>query len=225
MKLGDASEAKSYLDLVLVAQPRLRPAVALLAELYGETRQWKRAVETLERLAAATDEPAARAALLYRMGEIYQLELGDSERASDLYLKAIDLDPHSVPIMRRLIDYYWAEPDLPSVDELARELEATGALYSSETSAETMARAGTAAALAGDVARAARAGGALGAAGAGPLVMAIAQAAHYADAPLLAAAARTLCGAPGGPSLVAVRGMLVARARKDRRIASVVDVM
>jgi hypothetical protein len=88
-----------------------------------------------------------------------------------------------------------------------------------------MARAGAAAELAGDDARAARAGGARGAAGAGPLVMAIAQAAQHAEGPALAAAAQTICGAPGGPSLAAVRGMLVARARKDRKLASVVDVM
>src|SRR5262249_21511493 len=156
--------------------------------------------------------------------ETYRLRLGDDERASDAYLKAIDLDDQHAPTLRRLIDYYWAQGDDASLLEIGTELDGRGLLAHADTPADTLARVAVAAARGGDVARGSGLVRGLGDAAAGALAMALADAAARAPSAVdaIAAAARALC-VPPGPSLEAVRAVLAIRASKDAHSARLVS--
>jgi tetratricopeptide (TPR) repeat protein len=219
-RAGDAAAARGYLELVLVEDPTRPAALEPLAELYASAGQWDKTINILQRLSYVVASPEKRADVLYRIGEIHRLRLGDDDRASEAYLKAIDLDEHHAPTLRRLIDYYWAQGDDAGLLELGDELDGRGALIHPDTPVDTLARVAVAAARGGDVGRASALVRGLGDAAVGALAMALADAAARAPSTidLIAAAARALC-APPGPSIDAVRAVLAMRASKDERSA------
>jgi tetratricopeptide (TPR) repeat protein len=211
LRAGLISAARVHLELVVADQPEDTTALEPLAAAYLGLGQWHLAAEMLARLSYLVRAPGERAELLFRTGEIHRLHLGDPAGASDAYLKAIDLDPHHVSTLRRLIDHYWASREHGAVAEMAQLLVEANALVTPESEPATLARAGVALALAGDVARAALAAHALGEPGAPALADALADAVGggHLDSRALAAV-RTLCGAPG-PSREAVRARLRER--------------
>ncbi|MGZ3427522.1 MAG: tetratricopeptide repeat protein, partial [Polyangia bacterium] len=120
----------------------------LLARIYIEQQAWPEAAEALGRLSRLVREPAERAELLYRRGEVLRLGLGDLEHANDAYLKAADLHPTHVPTLRRLIAYYYGDGDFAALKEVARELEGLG-----QPLGDAATEAGLGLALGGDEAR------------------------------------------------------------------------
>jgi tetratricopeptide (TPR) repeat protein len=225
-KTGNATAARRYFELVLAEDPSATAALAPMVELYANAGEWNRAALALGRLAGLTPQPERRADLLYRMGEVLRVHLGDLARASDAYLKAIDLDEAHAPTLRRLIDYYFGEDDYASLVEIADELTARDALLAPDTPAESLARVALAAALAGESTRALTIAAHLGAAGAGPIAAVLAETRRRrpADAARLVAAARALCKPPG-PALDAVRTVLAARAPKDPAAAALAEAL
>ncbi len=215
-RAGDAAAARAYFELVLVEDPGRVAVLQPLADLYAGAGMWARAVETLERLACLVTTPERRADILYRSGEILRLQLGDEERASDAYLKAIDLDPQHVPTMRRLVDYYWTVADDASLGEMAADLDARGELLASDTSHETLAKVAVSAALDGDERGSQALARVLGDGGAGALaaVLCDATARRAEETQTIVRVAHALCRAPG-PPIEVVRQVLAARAEKD----------
>ena len=215
-RTGDTRAARHWFELVLAEEPGRPNALSPMSELYGLSGEWERAAETLGKLSQLAASPERRADLLFRMGEIYRIHLGQDDRAADAYLKAIDLDADHVPTLRRLCDFYWQDGDHQSLDEIAGELEARASLTVPETPPETLARVAVAAEMNGGHARAAAVARALGPAGAGPLAAALAEgrARRPGDETALVNAAKRLC-MPPGPPLAAVKAVLAARGPKD----------
>lgn len=218
-RAGDTASARGYFELVLVEDPTRVTVLAPLAELYAGAGMWGKAVDALSRLSCLIAAPEKRADILFRMGEILRLQIGDEDCASDAYLKAIDLDPQHVPTMRRLVDYYWTQSDDASLAEMAAELDARGELLAAETSHETLAKVAVSSALDaqhGDARWPETIARVLGDGGAGALATVLADA--TTRRPVLAhdimRVARALCRAPG-PDLAVVRQVLAARAEKD----------
>jgi tetratricopeptide (TPR) repeat protein len=224
-KTGNAVAARRYFELVLAEDPRSTAALGPMIELYASAGEWRKVADALGRLAALTTQPERRADLLYRTGEVLRVHLGDEVRASDAYLKAIDLDEHHVPTLRRLVDYYFADADHQSLAEIVDSLEGRGALIHPDTPNETLARAAVSQAVSGQARRASELARHLGPTGAGAIAMALAEARRGADqdAPLVTAA-RALC-TPPGPALEAVRAVLAARASKDPAAAALAPIL
>ena len=216
LKAGDLQAAEETLDQVLVERPNDHGTLDLLLAVYVQVGDYRKCVETLERLSRLEGDPTRKAELLARAGDVYRLHLGDDDRAAETYLKAIDLDPEHVPTLRHLVEFYWRQGDDPAVAELAGQLESQNALMGDATPPDTLARIAVAAALAGDLARAEALVRVLGPAGAGAIATSLAEAAHHRpDArPRLAEIARKICVAPG-PNLDAVRAVLVMRGMHD----------
>ncbi len=124
LRLDDRPSARHWYELVLSQLPLDVPALETLTRLYIDAQSWQEAADALGRLSRLVHEPAARAELLYRRGEILRLGLGNDDAANDAYLKAADLHAAHAPTLRRLIAYYFAEGDLASLKDVARELEA-----------------------------------------------------------------------------------------------------
>jgi tetratricopeptide (TPR) repeat protein len=215
-RAGDTRAARSYYELVLAEDSTRVAALAPLVEIHSGAGQWAKAAETLGRLSYVVTAPEKRADLLFRMGEIYRIHLGEEDRASEAYLKAIDLDPKHIPTMRRLIDYYWATDELSNLGEIASELDARSALTEAPTAAETVARVAVAAALGGNTPRGRSLLATLGGAATGVLAATLAEAAARRphEVAMVVGVARSLCQPPG-PSLGAVKAVLQVRGPQD----------
>ncbi|HVR61893.1 MAG TPA: tetratricopeptide repeat protein [Polyangia bacterium] len=122
VQLEDWSSAKYYLELVLAQDPARVPALELLVGAYLQLGLAKEAAVACERLARLYGEPAKRARILYRKGEILRAELGDDDAAFDAFLKASDIDPRFTPTMVRLIEYFWRQGDFLALAEVAADL-------------------------------------------------------------------------------------------------------
>jgi hypothetical protein len=200
---------------VLSEEPSNVEVLEALIPIAEAQRQWREAADLLERLSQHRPAVKERAALLYRVGELYLVQLRDKEAASERYLKAVDLDETHAPTLRRLVDYFFSAGDDASAAEMAAALDEAGAFAVPETSTGTRARAALAAATADDLKRAARLGGALDESnGATALAHAAAHMMERAgDAKAVATALRVVCGA--GSKLAAVRKRLLARGESD----------
>src|SRR6185503_2960838 len=60
----------------------------------------------LETMAASTQSPGERVALMHRMGQIAEERLEDLDRAMDWYRRALDGDPSYVPALQALGKVY-----------------------------------------------------------------------------------------------------------------------
>ena len=138
---GDVDAAIEYSEMVLAEEPGAQTALRTLVELHVRRGDFDSAARMLRRLIAATAAPAQRAPLLYRLGEMQRIHLGDPEQATDAYLKGIDLDPTHVPTLRRLLDHYWHEDDPVEMLEIVDALAEQDALLDEQTGAEALARA------------------------------------------------------------------------------------
>jgi tetratricopeptide (TPR) repeat protein len=148
VRLGQREAARGYYELVLAQDPARRDALEALVQIYLDLAAWEEAADTFSRLSQLAEEPAQRAELLFRRGEVLRQGLGDLERANDSFLKAADLHPAHAPTLRRLVSYYYHEGDHGSLAEVVRDLEAIGA-----TLEEAAVHAGLGIALGGDEAR------------------------------------------------------------------------
>jgi tetratricopeptide (TPR) repeat protein len=126
VQLGDWGSARYTLELVLAQDPTRQPSLELLVEVYERLGLFKEAAAACVRLARLSFDPTRRAAILYRQGEILRAHLGDDAGAFDAYLKSSDLDPRYLPTLVRLVPYFWAEGDFPSLGDVATDLEAAG---------------------------------------------------------------------------------------------------
>jgi len=225
-RAGDNAAARSYFELVLVEDPGRVSVLMPLADLYAGAEMWKEATQTLARLSCLISSPEQRAEILFRTGEIFRLQLSDEDRASDAYLKGIDLDPQHVQTMRRLVEYYWTQTDDAGLGDMATELEARGELLAADTSSETIAQVAVSRALCGDPEWGTQLASALGDGGAGALATVLADAALRRPEALdaIAVVARGLCHVPG-PTLEAVTLVLAARAEKDRFAAKLLELL
>ena len=104
---GDLAAAEACFEAVLAEDPTAVGALTPLCALYVERGEWAAAARALTQLAGMAATPRQRANLLFRLGELYRLHLGDGDKAADAYLRAVNLDPAHAPTLRRLVDYYW----------------------------------------------------------------------------------------------------------------------
>lgn len=106
-ELGRADEAVVALEQVLQLFPADREAAGGLERLYKNNRRWADLADLLERRLkhAANDEETVE--LRYRLGAIFEEELGSPERAVESYRLAISVDSNhgpSVGALERFLD-------------------------------------------------------------------------------------------------------------------------
>jgi tetratricopeptide (TPR) repeat protein len=74
-------------------QPRSHVMLHKLLQLYTETAQWERTIETIDRIADLEDRPEAKAKYANAVGVILRDELKDADAALQRFDQALDLDP------------------------------------------------------------------------------------------------------------------------------------
>ena len=103
--LGDLEAAERAYERVLHLDPKCFPALHGLRELAAAAHDWPRVAAHLEREVPLWDKPKERAAVLARLGELYEQRLGETHTAIDFYSRAIDTYAACVPAARALADH------------------------------------------------------------------------------------------------------------------------
>ena len=88
-KEGHPEYAIPYLQQVLAVDPVNRPAVAQMAELHRETQDFQTYGHLLGKLAEMTEDPAEKADVLVRIGELNEQQFGAPDQAVSHYSAAL----------------------------------------------------------------------------------------------------------------------------------------
>jgi golgin subfamily B member 1 len=115
----ERGEAIELWERVLDIRGEEPEALAALAELYARREKWEELVEIIERqvLVAETDEHRIR--LFKRLGRIWSDKLERDSNALDAWLRADEVDPRDLEILRSLAHLY---ETLQSWDELSNTI-------------------------------------------------------------------------------------------------------
>ncbi|MFW5966062.1 MAG: tetratricopeptide repeat protein, partial [Persicimonas sp.] len=113
-RFGETRRAIEYFIKAVEAEPHHRPSLEELIDLYEEQNNFEQVVDYSRQLLETREEPAARFALLTRMGDLLVEKVGDRQRAVNVYLEALDIEPESMSVLRKLLDLYtntkqWSE--------------------------------------------------------------------------------------------------------------------
>jgi tetratricopeptide (TPR) repeat protein len=92
-RFGKADRAAECLEKIVALDERNHQAFRELARLYRQEAKWESLVDAYRRYAAAVADPGVRRDILCAMGEIYELELSDYERAIEAYTDVLGSNP------------------------------------------------------------------------------------------------------------------------------------
>lgn len=123
VQVGDLAEARRHLQYLLSDAPTHRDGLILLLEVHRRAGEFQQAAEVLDRLGRQVQGPEERADLIFERAALYEAELGNPERAFELYQQALDVLPAHAPSLRRLIVSYLREANGVGIAEAVRELE------------------------------------------------------------------------------------------------------
>ncbi|HEX4337766.1 MAG TPA: tetratricopeptide repeat protein [Polyangiaceae bacterium] len=105
-RLGALDEAISALESAVTESPSDSMILGELARVYELGKRWGKLSQVLETIAANTPSSSERVALMHRVAQISEERLGDAERATDWYRRALDTDPSYVPALQALGKLY-----------------------------------------------------------------------------------------------------------------------
>ncbi|MDH5674143.1 MAG: tetratricopeptide repeat protein [Myxococcales bacterium] len=88
-----------------------RGALDALARLYEQRGEQSMALDAMEKLTRLEEDEDRRVELFYRMGRLYDAELGDRVAAVESFEKAIDIDPAHLPSLLAMRDIHVDEAD------------------------------------------------------------------------------------------------------------------
>ncbi|HEY3359894.1 MAG TPA: hypothetical protein VGQ83_41975 [Polyangia bacterium] len=114
-KLPDTKRAVAAFARVLQLDPENRQALAHLAELHLKDRNWKEAYTASARLAALEQEPEHKVMQMLRLARILDEGFKDQRRATEMYRKAIEVDPFSLAAIGEFAKFYERQNDTRSV--------------------------------------------------------------------------------------------------------------
>ncbi|MCB9541773.1 MAG: tetratricopeptide repeat protein [Myxococcales bacterium] len=145
-RIGDRHEAIAFNRRVLDDDPDDREALESLDRLYARVDDIHALVEIVARRVELADDPKAKAALSFRLGELYELRLEDADRAIDAYARVREeIDPDDLRAHQALERLHTAAGNWEQLVEVqldhAEHLEDTAArvalLFSAATTYET----------------------------------------------------------------------------------------
>ncbi len=92
-ELKDVGKAIETYQAILDLDPDDIDGIESLDRLYGQGERWYDLLANLERQVELSEEPAQVVALKYRIGQLWQLRLGDQTRAIETYREALGMEP------------------------------------------------------------------------------------------------------------------------------------
>jgi tetratricopeptide (TPR) repeat protein len=196
LKIGDVDGARESFEAILREDAADSKALRSILDIYRASGDWRRTVKILMRVANLETQSKRKADYLFQAGEIYEQRLDDYESATDAYLRASDLDPDHAPLLRKLVDYYWAVNDRANLLDVGAELDKSGELISPTTDPGLLVRVAMVALLEGNKSLATRTVSPLGSSQAATLAVNLAAAVGTLGAPEeIAGLGRAICQA------------------------------
>src|SRR4029079_14225396 len=91
--LGEADKAIEVFQQVLSVDETDQTALRQLEGLYVQSGRWSDLKNVYGKMAELASEPSEKKARLFVLGQVYDRELNDPERAIDVYTSIMDIDP------------------------------------------------------------------------------------------------------------------------------------
>jgi tetratricopeptide (TPR) repeat protein len=101
-ELGDVAKAIETYQTILDLDADELPAIQSLDRLYGQAERWYDLLGNLERQVELSETSAETVGLKYRVGNLWQLRLGDVARAIESYREALEMDPSHAETLHAL---------------------------------------------------------------------------------------------------------------------------
>ena len=117
-KFGRPDDAIKYYEAALKTSPTCMPAVHGLRDLYRRRQAWPQVIATLEHEAKLWEDEKEQAGVLAQIGDVYKL-LGDPNRATNYYERALEIDPDCVAATRALFEQQFEVGEWTRAVELA----------------------------------------------------------------------------------------------------------
>ncbi|MBP7288872.1 MAG: tetratricopeptide repeat protein [Nannocystaceae bacterium] len=101
-ELHDVPRAIDTYQAVLDLDPSDGQAIAALDRLYGQAERWLDQLQILERAVDAAETPDEQTAYRFRIGGLWESQLGDMVRAIESYREVLSHDPGHLPTIEAL---------------------------------------------------------------------------------------------------------------------------
>jgi tetratricopeptide (TPR) repeat protein len=123
-RVGERQKAIQMFQKALEYDPTHAASLNALVNAFEDAGDWDQVVNYSQYLLDAAEEDAVRFTLHAKIGDIWSQKLDNPTNATRSYLEALDIDPTSVVILRKLLDIYtksrqWSE----AVEILGRLIE------------------------------------------------------------------------------------------------------
>ncbi|MCS6797689.1 MAG: tetratricopeptide repeat protein [Myxococcota bacterium] len=121
-KVGNAQKAIQSWNEALAVRPTDHKTLHKLLVAYQETRQWEKAIETIERIAELDPRAEAKAKYAYTIGVILRDELKNPAAAVDRFNQALDLDPDQLKAFEAINKILTATKDWKQLERAFRKM-------------------------------------------------------------------------------------------------------
>ncbi|NTX67670.1 tetratricopeptide repeat protein [Myxococcus sp. CA051A] len=119
--LKDRPGAISAYERVLALSPSYLPALKALGRLYAQDGRWAKLVDMYRAESESSPSTDQAAALIYKIGELYEQRLSQENEAIASYQEALMLAPSYFPALRALARIYRAQGAWENLVEMLRE--------------------------------------------------------------------------------------------------------
>jgi tetratricopeptide (TPR) repeat protein len=124
--LDDEDRAIDMWARVLDVRAEDPQALSALADLYGRRELWSELVEIIERQVAVARDDRERVLLYKRLGRVWADKLGRERNALDAWLRAQELDPTDLEMLRALAQLYRSTQAWEELSQTLRRIIGVG---------------------------------------------------------------------------------------------------
>lgn len=105
-EMGDEGRAIAAYQKVVELNPRHREALRALVDIFDRRQSWANLIQYADMLVVVEPEPLVRFRQLSKVGEVWATQLNRPDLAMVAYKAALDIDPNSIVVLRKLLDLY-----------------------------------------------------------------------------------------------------------------------
>ena len=121
-KEKNVPKAIDALDEARELRPLELPLLHRLMALYQQLEDWRRVIETVERIIAAEPDPIRRSRYVYTVAQLYRDKEQDADRALQLFEEALDANPRLLEAFERVNKILTQRKDWKSLERAFRRM-------------------------------------------------------------------------------------------------------
>lgn len=120
-KLNDRTQAAKSFVAALEERPDDRRILAKLMQLYSEEKDWNKLVEVVIKLADFVEDPKQRVKYVHTAANLTATQIGDTERALELYEQVLSLDPDFEKASKEALELYLDRKQYAGAEKLLQQ--------------------------------------------------------------------------------------------------------